>query len=162
MTKRVSVRWDGELEFEGTDEGGATVRMSPSEDVYGPSALVLTALAGCTGMAAVSIMTKKKVAFETYHVEVSGEQREDYPRTFTRVIVEHIVTGSSIRDRDVARAIELSAGKYCVVGASLASGDTRIDHRMRLTDERGERTCDCISIGPHGKGLSHYEGDAPA
>lgn len=157
MTKHVSAQWTGELEFVGTDEGGAAIEMSQSDDRYGPSALILTALAGCTGMDAVSIMTKKRVTFDSYRVEVSGEQREDYPRAFTLIIVEHIVTGADIEDRAVARAIELSAGKYCMVGANLAAGDTTINHRMRITDDRGERTCDCITIGPRGQGLSHYE-----
>ncbi len=72
-------------------------------------------------------------------------------------MVEHIVRGSAIPDKAVARAIELSARKYCMVGANLASGDARINHRMRIIDDAGERTCDCITIGPRGKGLSHYE-----
>jgi len=28
---------------------------------------------------------------------------------------------------------------------------------MRIIDEQGERTCDCLSIGPKGAGLSHYQ-----
>ena len=59
----------------------------------------------------------------------------------------------------MARAIELSARKYCMVGATIASGDCTINHRMRIIDEQGERTCDCLSIGPRGAGLSHYEDD---
>ena len=157
MSKHVSVRWNGELEFEATDQDGASVAMSTEPDRYGPAALVLAALAGCTGMDAVSIMTKKKVAFDSYHVEVDGEQREDYPRLFTSITVEHVLTGSGIEDKAVARAIELSARKYCVVGATLATGDASINHRVRITDEQGERTCDCLTIGPRGAGLSHYE-----
>ncbi len=156
MSKHVTVRWQGELDFEGTDDGGATVRMSPRPDEYGPAMLVLTALAGCTGMDAASIMAKKKVAVDTYRVDVSAEQREEHPHLFTTITVEHIVEGKGIADKAVARAIGLSATKYCVVGAALASGDASINHRMRIIDEAGERTCDCLTIGPKGKGLSHY------
>ncbi len=156
MSKHVTVRWQGELDFEATDEGGATVRMSPRPEIYAPSALVLAALAGCTGMDAASIMHKKKVALESYTVTAQGEQREDHPRSFSTIIVEHLVEGRSIPDKAVARAIELSARKYCVVGAALASGDASINHRMRIRDETGERTCDCVTIGPQGQGLSHY------
>ncbi len=159
MAKHVTVRWQGELDFEGTDDGGATVRMSSRPDEYSPSALVLAALAGCTGMDAASIMAKKKVAVATYRVEVSAEQREEHPHSFTAIAVEHIVEGTDIADKAVARAIGLSAAKYCVVGAALASGDATINHRMRIIDEAGERTCDCVTIGPKGRGLSHY-GDA--
>ncbi len=157
MTKHVSAGWTGQLDFKATDDGGAVVEMSQTDTAFGPSALVLASLAGCTGMDAVSILTKMRVVFDSYRVEVHGEQREDHPRSFTSIVVEHIVAGAAIRDRDVARAIELSAARYCVVGASLATGDTVINHRMRITDGSGERTCDCITIGPRGKGLSHYE-----
>ena len=157
MTKHVTVRWHGELDFDATDEAGAIVPMSSKDDVFSPSLIVLAALGGCTGMDAVSVMTKKKVDFESYDVEVTGEQREAYPKAYTSIVVEHIVTGRSISDKAVSRAIELSARKYCAVGATIATGDCSINHRMRITDEAGERTCDCITIGPRGAGLSHYE-----
>ena len=157
MTKHVTVRWHGELDFEGVDEAGAIVPMSVKEDVFSPGLMVLAALGGCTGMDAVSVMAKKKVAFEEYRVEVVGEQREAYPRSYTSITVEHIVRGQDIADKAVARAIELSARKYCMVGATIASGDCTINHRLRIIDEQGERTCDCLSIGPKGAGLSHYQ-----
>lgn len=157
MTKHATVRWHGELDFDATDEGGAIVPMSSKEDAFSPSLLLLAALGGCTGMDAVSVMTKKKVDFDSYHVDVTAEQREAYPRAYTSIVVEHIVEGRSVSDKAVSRAIELSARKYCMVGATLATGDCSINHRMRITDEQGERTCDCITIGPRGAGLSHYE-----
>ena len=157
MTKHLTVRWHGDLDFDATDEGGAIVPMSSKEDGFSPSLLLLAALGGCTGMDAVSVMTKKKVDFDSYRVAVTAEQREAYPRAYTSIVVEHIVEGRGISDKAVSRAIELSARKYCVVGATLATGDCSINHRMRISDEQGERTCDCITIGPRGAGLSHYE-----
>jgi len=157
MTKHVTVRWHGELDFDASDAAGAIVPMSSREDVFGPGLMVLAALGGCTGMDAVSVMTKKKVDFDSYEVEVTAEQREAYPRAYTSITVEHIVRGRSISDKAVSRAIELSARKYCMVGATIATGDCTINHRMRTIDERGERVCDCVTIGPKGAGLSHYE-----
>ncbi len=157
MTKQVTVRWHGELRFDGTSESGAIVPMSIKDEDFSPGLLLLASLGGCTGMDAVSVMAKKRVAFEEYRVEIQAEQRESHPRAYTSIIVEHIVRGQGISDRAVARAIELSARKYCLVGATLATGDCIINHRMRITDEAGERTCDCITIGPKGAGLSHYE-----
>ena len=153
MSKHVSVVWDSGLEFEATDDHGAVMRMGGAPDGYGPADLVLAALAGCSGMDVATIMGKKKVAFESYRIEVNGQQREEYPRHYTSILVEHLVTGRSIDDNAVARSIELSARKYCVVGATLATGATIIEHRLRITDERGERTGEGIKVGPHGKGL---------
>jgi putative redox protein len=159
MAKRINVRWSSGLDFTGTSEDGATVALGGPESpaTFRPAGLVLVGLAGCTGMDAISIMSKKRMQIESYEVEAVGIQREEHPQFFTSIVVEHIIKGISIDDKAAARAIELSARKYCVVGANLASGDTSINHRFRIIDQNGERTCDCITIGPKGKGLSHYE-----
>lgn len=158
MAKHLTVRWHGELDFDATDDAGATVRMSSTPAAISPGQLLLASLGGCTGMDTVWVMTKKRIDFTAYRVEVTGEVRETDPKAYTSIVVEHIVEGHSIPDKAVARAIELSARTYCSVGATIATGDCRIDHRMRITDARGERTCDCITIGPRGAGLSHHEG----
>lgn len=159
MEKHISVHWQGELGFVATSESDARVLMDSTDPPgsYRPPTLVLAALGACTGMDAISIMRKKRVFVERYHVEVVGTQRDEHPRVFTSIVVDHIVEGRAIDDTAVARAIELSARKYCTVGANLASGEASINHRMRITDEAGQRTCDCVTIGPHGKGLSLYE-----
>lgn len=159
MEKHVSVTWHGELDFQAVsdDEGTVDMGATGATGTFRPAALLVAGMAGCTGMDAISIMRKKRVAVDTYRVEAIGQQRDDFPRIFTSIVVEHIVTGETIDDRAVARAIELSARKYCAVGATLASGVTTINHRMRITDAEGERTCDCVTIGPHGAGLADYD-----
>ena len=79
MTKHMTVRWQGELDFDATDQGGAIVPMSSKEGVFGPGLMVLAALGGCTGMDAVSVMTKKKVDFETYRVEIEWPSGDATP-----------------------------------------------------------------------------------
>jgi putative redox protein len=162
MEKRARVRWQSGLVFEAESADGARLPLGgDAEPAFGPAALMLAALAGCTGMDAISIMQKKRQRIERYEVGVTGEQREEHPRTFSHIVVDHIVAGQAIDDVAVARAIELSARKYCVVGASIAAGDTAIQHRFRIIDEAGERTCDCVTIGPHGAGLVPAEAVRP-
>lgn len=157
MEKHIRARWQGELQFTATSDGAVSVPMGAEgvTDAFRPAALVLTSLAGCTGMDAISIMTKKRLRVERYEIDVVGQQREQHPRFFTTIEVTHLVEGHAIDDQAVARAIELSARKYCVVGANLAWGPTAINHRMRIVDEQGERSCDCLTIGPGGAGLSN-------
>lgn len=163
MEKRVTAHWSSGLEFEASTDEGASVKLGGPESpqTFRPAGLVLAALAGCTGMDAISILAKKRVPVESYRVEAVGQQRDEHPRFFTSIVVTHIIEGTSIDDTAVARAVELSARKYCVVGANLASGDTSINHLVVIRDENGQRDCDCLTIGPRGKGLSHYE-DAAA
>ncbi len=159
MQKTFVARWSSGLDFSGISGEGMSVPMGgpDNSEAFRPASLVLAALVGCTGMDAISIMSKKRLQIDSYEVNAVGDQRDEHPKFFTSIVVEHVIKGTSIDDKAVARAIELSARKYCVVGANLASGDTEINHRVRVVDENGERTCDCLTIGPKGKGLSHYE-----
>ena len=88
-----------------------------------PVELLLLALGGCTGVDVISILKKKRQHVTDYRIEVSGERRDEYPRRFTRLFVKHIVRGHGIKEKAVARAIELSGTKYCSVAATLRGVD---------------------------------------
>lgn len=88
-------------------------------DASSPLELLLIALGGCTGADVISILRKKREDVTDYRVEVRGEQREDYPKSFRRMEVRHILTGRGISKTAVEQAIELSTTKYCSVSASL-------------------------------------------
>ena len=83
-----------------------------------PMELLLLALGSCTGIDVISILRKKRQSVTDYRVEVRGERREDYPRSYKRMEVHHIVTGRNISEQSVAQAIELSKQKYCSVAAT--------------------------------------------
>src|SRR5262249_46593013 len=87
-----------------------------------PMELLLIALGGCTGVDVISILKKKRQDVTDYRIEVSGERREEFPRSFTRLYVKHIVRGHRVAEQAVARAIELSETKYCSVAATLRGG----------------------------------------
>jgi putative redox protein len=84
-----------------------------------PVELVLLALGACTGGDVVSILQKKREKVTGYKVELRGFRREEYPRAFQRIEMRHIVRGRGVSEKSVARAIELSAEKYCSVAATL-------------------------------------------
>jgi len=104
-------------------------------------------------MDTISILTKKRQRIEGYEVDVEGEQRAEHPRLYTSIRITHSFTGEAVEDEAVARSIELSATKYCVVSATIASGDTCIEHHYRITDAAGVREAAGTVIGPRGEGL---------
>ena len=79
----------------------------------------LRALGSCTGVDVISILKKKRQKVTDYRIEVSGERREEFPRSYTRLSVKHIVRGRGLSEPAVARAIELSDQKYCSVAGTL-------------------------------------------
>ena len=84
-----------------------------------PMELLLIALGSCTGVDVVSILKKQRQDVTDYRIEVRGERREEFPRSYTRLEVKHILRGRQLAEQAVARAIELSDQKYCSVAATL-------------------------------------------
>ncbi len=127
------------------DDGEGDTGMRPAE-------LVPVALAGCTAMDVISILRKKRQPVTRYEVRAEGEQRDQpQPALFTRIDVLHVVDGGPDLDVEaVRRSIELSATKYCSVGATLASGVTEIHHRY-LVRRPGlpDETAEVLVEGPH-------------
>ncbi len=116
------VSWVKELQFKGVSTSGFVVPMdshASPETGTGPMEMVAMALAGCTAMDVISILTKKRQKVTAFEVKAHGEQADEHPRALTRFLVEYVVTGKEI-DRDaVQRAVELSQEKYCSVSATL-------------------------------------------
>src|SRR5882762_10736295 len=82
-----------------------------------PMELLLIALGSCTGVDVISILKKQRQHVTDYRIEVSGERREDFPRSYTTLYVKHIVRGRGVSAPALASAIELSDKKYCSVAA---------------------------------------------
>ena len=102
-----------------------------------PMELLLIALGSCTGVDVISILKKKRQHVTDYRIEVSGERREDFPRSYTRLYVKHIVRGRDVSETAVAQAIELSDTKYCSVAATLR-GSAEIITSYEIVEEDEE------------------------
>ena len=121
-TKKALVRFAGDDLFVGTTPTGhaLTIETDSTANRAGtPMELLLLALGSCTGVDVISILKKKRQHVTDYRIEVSGERRENFPRSYTRLHVKHIVRGRGVSEQAVAQAIELSDTKYCSVAATL-------------------------------------------
>lgn len=152
-TKTASVTLEGDgLRFLGSVGSGHAIVLDDGNGDTGarPAELVPLALAGCTAMDVISILRKKRQDVRAYRVETAGVQMDAHPNAFTSIEVTHVVTGVGVDPDAVARAIELSATKYCSVGSTLSTGITEIRHGYRLIDaETGaETTADVLVEGP--------------
>jgi putative redox protein len=94
----------------------------PERTAPSPVETLLLALGGCGGMDVISILRKKRQAVTGYEIEVSGEQRTEHPRVFTRIEVVHRLRGHDLSPAAIEEAIRLSDTKYCSVHASLDRG----------------------------------------
>ena len=75
-----------------------------------------------------------------------------------------MVEGPAIDETAVRRAIELSATRYCSVGATLAAGPVETHHRYRIVGPEGTAPIEgeVIVIGPNADPDKVAQGSAPA
>ena len=86
---------------------------------FNPKAMLLSSLAGCTGIDVVDVLEKMRVEFSSLEIEVETEQTEEHPKVFKDIHIRYRVgTDPGSRDK-IVRAIELSLNKYCGVAAIL-------------------------------------------
>ena len=151
--KTASVTLDGsDLRFTGRSGSGHTIVLDSGAGDTGmrPAELVPLALAGCTAMDVISILRKKRQDVRRYEVQATGTQQDAHPNAFTRIDIVHVIEGSGIDLDAVRRAIELSATRYCSVGATLSSGLTEIHHAYVVRDDAAgaEHAAEVIVLGP--------------
>jgi putative redox protein len=132
--RSAELRRDGGLRFTARTGTGRTVVFGDevAANEYSPVESVVVSLAACSAMDVVGILEKKRQVIDSYTIEVTAEQRDEYPQILTRVEVVHIVEGTVVVEQAVRRAIELSATKYCPVNAMISAGATEVHHRFRM------------------------------
>lgn len=139
----ISVELLDEMTFAGRTESGQTLTLDASASAGGrglgpsPTDALLIALGGCTGMDVISILRKMRQQVSAYRVELDGERASEHPRTYTSIRVVHVVTGRNLNPQMVARAVELSATRYCPISAMLDKA-AAVKHSVRLVDEPHE------------------------
>jgi putative redox protein len=163
--KTASVTLDGTtMRFVATSGSGHAFVLDDGKGDAGPrpAELIPMALAGCTAMDVISILRKKRQHVTRYEVRAEGVQMDEHPNAFTRIDVLHVVEGSAIDVDALSRAIELSATKYCSVGATLSTGITEIHHAYLLRgDDGSEQTAEVLVLGPAAD-LAATPGESPA
>jgi len=139
---KATITFAGNDFFVGTTPSGHAQVMetdSTRSSAATPMELLLIALGGCTGVDVISILKKKRQRVTDYRIEVSGDRREEPPRSYTRLEVKHIVRGRHLSAQAVASAIELSDSKYCSVAATLR-GSAEIISTYEIEEDEAEQT----------------------
>jgi putative redox protein len=111
--------WKKNHEFEAEHEGNKINIDGDKKNGHGPKALLLSGLAGCSGIDVVDILGKMKVEFSNLQIEAEAELTDEHPKVFTEVNIRyHIKTATENEDK-VRKAIDLSLEKYCGVSSML-------------------------------------------
>lgn len=139
----VSVTLEAGTRFRGRDERDLSILMEEEGGAQPtPMRVLAMALGGCTGLDVLAILRKMRQDVTGYTLHVGGPRAETHPRVFTALEVEHVLRGRDLEPEKVARAVTLSATRYCPVSAMLGAA-VPVTHRWRVLDEAsGESRAD--------------------
>jgi len=122
MKQEISISWKDGMAFEANIDGHK-ILLDAGEKVGGrnlgprPTHLMLVALAGCTGMDVVSLLTKMKVGLDNFDVKVEGTQSEEQPVHYTGMHIIYEFWGNELPNDQLEKTINLSLERYCGVYA---------------------------------------------
>ena len=124
MSVLARVTWVEERRFMGSASSGHAVIVDGSAQKQGssPMELLLIGMAGCTAYDVMNILEKKRQVVTGLDVIARAERADKPPRVYTRIEVEYVVRGHSVKQKAVEDAIRLSEQKYC--SASVMLGKT--------------------------------------
>ena len=101
---------------------------------FNPKALLLSGLAGCSGIDVVEILEKMRVPFADLEIEVETEQTTEPPKVFKDIHMNYIITAAEDNREKIKKAIDLSLEKYCGVSAMLKK-NSKIDYTITIKPE---------------------------
>tara|TARA_R110001632_G_scaffold134157_1_gene249351 strand:+ start:9620 stop:10045 length:426 start_codon:yes stop_codon:yes gene_type:complete len=117
----VTTVWKQNMLFESDNPSGHKVLIDTSPEHggenkgLGPKALMLSSLAGCSGLDVVSLLKKMRAEVVDFKMIVTGELTEEHPKYYHKVTVEYHFYGSDLQEDKINKAVKLSIDQYCGV-----------------------------------------------
>lgn len=134
---QIEIDWQDNAAFLGSTSSGHQVLMDGPREGGGrdrgprPMEMLLLGLGACSGYDVVSILARARQPLTGCRVSVRAERAETNPRVFTTIHLHFSLQGRCLKDRQVQRAIQLSAEKYC--SASIMLGcSARVTHDYQI------------------------------
>jgi len=121
MAVKVSTKWLGEMRFESTNPSGHNLFIDAGEENggkgegYRPKALMLSGLAGCSGLDVAMLIKKMKLNVADFTIEIEANLTEEHPKYYDKVAMHFHFYGSDLDEKKLQRAVDLSIEKYCGV-----------------------------------------------
>ncbi len=137
---KARIKWIDGAMMVGESPSGHAVVMDGPEEFGGrnlgirPMEMLLLGLGGCTEFDVVHILTKGRHEVTGCTVEIEARRAEHDPKVFTHIHVHFIVSGPKLTEKAVARAVTLSAEKFCSASIMLGkAAEISHDYEIRAT-----------------------------
>ena len=136
---KARIKWIEGVAFLGESDSGHGIVLDGAPESGGrnlgvrPMEALLIGLGACSAFDVVAILNKGRQPFAGCEVELEAERRETAPKVFTKIHLHFVLTGAGLDGDKVARAIRLSAEKYCSASAMLGA-TAAITHDFEIVE----------------------------
>lgn len=134
------IQWHNNVHFTAISDSGHPIEIDGAPAAGGenrgsrPMELVLMGLGGCTSFDVIQILKKSRQIVTDCVTQITATRAETIPQVFETIHLHFIVTGEKLDANKVARAINLSADKYCSASKMLERGGVKITHDYEVID----------------------------
>ena len=135
---QATVKWVDGVMFLGESGSGHSVVMDGPPDLGGrnlgprPMEMLLLGVGGCSSFDVMSMLQKSRQQVVDCRVELQAERADAVPAVFTRIHMHFVVTGVDLKEKQVQRAVELSAEKYCSASIMLGAAGVAMSHSFEI------------------------------
>ena len=109
------------------ESGGKNLGMRPME-------LMALGVGSCSSYDVVTILKKARQKSTSCEAEISSKRVDSTPAVFESIHLHFKVAGSELSEKQVERAIELSADKYCSASIMLKNAGVVVTHDFEIID----------------------------
>ncbi|WP_040185561.1 OsmC family protein [Halomonas fontilapidosi] len=138
---KASVKWTDGRQFVAESGSGHSVVIDGPPDHGGrntgsrPMEMLLMGMGACTSFDVLNILEKARADVTDCVASLEAERADEVPSVFTKIHVHFTVSGKGLKEKQVARAVELSAEKYCSASIMLVKGGVEITHSFTIVEE---------------------------
>jgi putative redox protein len=107
--------------------GGRNMGMRPME-------LMALSVGSCSSYDVVTILKKARQDVISCEAEVTAERVDAVPAVFESIHLHFKIAGNNLSEKQVERAIELSADKYCSASIMMKNAGVKVTHDFELLE----------------------------
>ena len=135
---KADIKWVGDAMFLASSGSGHSVVMDGPPEHGGknlgirPMEMLLLGLGGCASFDVVDILKKSRQLVTGCSTTLEAERADEVPAVFTRINIHFRVSGTDLKEKQVARAVSLSAEKYCSASIMLEKAGVEVTHSYEI------------------------------
>lgn len=135
------VKWVDNVMFIAKSGTGHSVVLDGAKEGGGqnsgmrPMELMALSVASCSSYDVVTILKKARQEILSCEAEVEAKRVDSIPSVFDSIHLQFKISGVSLNEKQVQRAVKLSADKYCSASIMLKNSGVKVTHDFEIVNK---------------------------